>query len=491
MAQELKYKSTIDTSSFDTGMNNMASKINNLDKLANNAIKGFIGGKLLGMATDFGKAAIEGLSNYEKFSASLTTMLHGNKEAAEALNGQLVNLAKTTPFSLADVQTGTKNLMAYGFQAGDITKNLTMLGNVASGVGAPLNDIVYLYGTLRSSGRVTLMDIRQFAGRGIPIYEALQKTLHKTTDEILDMVHKGKLGFSDIEKAFKGMTQEGGQFFNLMEDQSKTVGGKISNMGDSWEQLQLHIAQSQRGIIASTIDMVNSIIGSLDRGVQANNQYDKSVSDLSKNYQFGNKGFFDSMFKGSSTNQYYATGEGNGFIGHPKYFFGKDAQQQAQSYADKNGGFIGKMGQNEAVKNLAGAILDIEQSQVSSIQKYRDLEKLQQDVRGSGISAELFVNEQHQLSAAFNRWNQAAKLSGMKTPPTDLGGKGKGEEGIAAPTEYSGKRPQNVNININELIGIKTLNSTSTAKSYEDSKEAFLNILLDAVADINKITGTQ
>ena len=67
------------------------------------------------------------------------------------------------------------------------------------------------------------------------------------------MVSAGKIGFKDVEGAFKDMTKEGGQFFNLMDDQSKTVGGRLSNLSDSWEQLKVNIGKSQSGILSGTV----------------------------------------------------------------------------------------------------------------------------------------------------------------------------------------------------------------------------------------------
>ena len=100
------------------------------------------------------------------------TML-GSKAKADELMAQAVRTAATTPFNLTQVAQGYKQLLAYGLETEKLDDSLRSLGDVASGVGAPLNDIVYLYGTLKASGRVMTMDIRQFAGRGIPIYEEL------------------------------------------------------------------------------------------------------------------------------------------------------------------------------------------------------------------------------------------------------------------------------------------------------------------------------
>jgi len=231
----------------------------------------------IGAVVSFGKAVIESLKNYEYFHASLRTLLKGNENATKALESQLVNLAKTTPFELTEVQQATKQLMAYGFKAGDVIQTMRTLGDVSSGIGAPLGDIAYLYGTLKTSGRVTLMDLRQFAGRGIPIYETLAKRLNTTTNGINKMVHDGKLGFKDIEGAFKDMTKEGGQFFNLMADQSKTVGGRLSNLGDAWEQLKVNIGKSQSGIIAGTISFVATFVDALNSLVAAQNSVEQQM----------------------------------------------------------------------------------------------------------------------------------------------------------------------------------------------------------------------
>ncbi len=103
----------------------------------------------IGGAVQFGKAIVDSLVNYEYFSASLRTLMKGDALAAKALQGQLVTLAAKTPFSLVEIQDATKQLLAYGFAGGDVTKNISMLGDVASGLKIPFGDIAYLYGTLK------------------------------------------------------------------------------------------------------------------------------------------------------------------------------------------------------------------------------------------------------------------------------------------------------------------------------------------------------
>lgn len=227
---------------------------------------------------NFGKSVIDAYGKAEMFKTSLTTMLHGNAIEAEALNRQLVQLAKTTPFQIEDIQSATRQLIAYGSEAGKVGDEIVTLGNVASGIGAPLGDIAYLYGTIRTQGRAMTVDINQFANRGIPIWKELEKITGKTGLNLRKMVEEGKIGFQDIQSVFRNLTSEGGQFFNLMEQQSKTVTGQISNLGDAWEQLKVSIGESQQGILKDTIQWAANMVQAMNNSFQRGNFISKSLT---------------------------------------------------------------------------------------------------------------------------------------------------------------------------------------------------------------------
>ena len=107
------------------------------------------------------------------------------------------------------------------------------------------------------------MDIRQFAGRGIPIYEELGKVLNADRQELNKLVTEGKVGFPEVEKAFKNMTSEGGIYFNLMQEQSKSLTGMLSNLGDAWDSALNKIGQDNQdlftGAIQGAIDLVENM----------------------------------------------------------------------------------------------------------------------------------------------------------------------------------------------------------------------------------------
>ena len=173
---------------------------------------------------------------------------------------ELVDIAAKTPFDLQGVASSAKQMLAYGSSAENVGDELVMLGNVAAGVGSQLSEIAYLYGTLRTQGRAYAVDIRQFAGRGIPIYEELAKVLGVTKDEVSDLVTAGKVGFKEVEQAFKNMTSESGIYYNLMEEQSKSLTGQLSNLGDAWDTMLNEIGKDTQGIASAGISGLKGLI---------------------------------------------------------------------------------------------------------------------------------------------------------------------------------------------------------------------------------------
>lgn len=223
---------------------------------------GVIGGTaaLKGLVTDM----INVRGEFQKTSIAFETML-GSKEKADALMAQMVETAAKTPFDLQGVTSGAKQLLAYGTSADKVNETLVRLGNIASGLSIPLGDLVYLYGTSMSQGRLFTQDVNQFMGRGIPLVAELAKELGKTESEIRKMVTEGKVGFPELQKVIENMTNEGGKFYNLMEMQSTTLSGQISNLGDAWDSMLNSIGEDTQGIASMTISAVTSIIENYDK----------------------------------------------------------------------------------------------------------------------------------------------------------------------------------------------------------------------------------
>lgn len=196
---------------------------------------------------------------FQQLEVAFETML-GNKAKADALMAQLTKTAAITPFGLQDVAGGAKQLLAYGIASEEVNETLVRLGDIAAGLSIPLGDLVYLYGTTMTQGRLFTQDLRQFMGRGIPIAEELAKQFGVTKDQVGALVTAGKVGFPEVKKAIISLTSEGGKFGGLMEKQSKTITGLISNLEDAFDVMFNDIGQKSEGIIAGSLQAAIKLV---------------------------------------------------------------------------------------------------------------------------------------------------------------------------------------------------------------------------------------
>lgn len=200
---------------------------------------------------------------FQQLEIAFGTML-GSEEKATALMQQMINTAAKTPFDLMGVAEGAKQLLAYGVSAEKVNDTLVRLGNIASGLSIPLNDIVYLYGTTMVQGRLYAQDVRQFTGRGIPLVKELAEKYHTTAVGINEMVSAGKIGFPDVEEVLNKMTNAGGQFYQLMEKQSSSLTGQIANLQDAWDSALNSLGEKSEGALSAGIQSATYLVEHMD-----------------------------------------------------------------------------------------------------------------------------------------------------------------------------------------------------------------------------------
>jgi len=201
---------------------------------------------------------------FQQLEVAFQTML-GNKGQADTLMSQLVRTAAITPFNLQDVANGAKQLLAYGTEAKDVNDTLVRLGDIAAGLSIPLNDLVWLYGTTMTQGRLFTQDLRQFMGRGIPLADELAKQFGVTKDKVSELVTAGKVGFPEVQKAIESMTNEGCKFGGLMEAQSKTITGQISNIEDAIDTMFNKIGKQNEGVINKTLSGMSYLVENYEK----------------------------------------------------------------------------------------------------------------------------------------------------------------------------------------------------------------------------------
>lgn len=200
---------------------------------------------------------------FQQTEMAFKTMLQ-SEEKADALMKQLIRTAAITPFGVEDVTEGAKQLLAFNVAAEDVNKTLIGLGDVAAGMGLNLKDLVMLYGTTIAKGKMDTMDLYQFLNRGIPIADEIAKVMGldvtNAIKEVQKQIKAGKVTSDVFIQAMQNMSAEGSKFGGLMEAQSKTITGQISNIKDAIEQMFNELGKSQEGVFNTGLGVVSTLV---------------------------------------------------------------------------------------------------------------------------------------------------------------------------------------------------------------------------------------
>ena len=256
----LDFAVRVDTSAMEKDMSRASNMIGSLGKKMGAALAA--SGVAFSLQ-EIARKIIQVRGEFQQLEVAFRTML-GSADKANKLMMQLTQTAASTPFSLQDVSDGAKSLLAYNVEANKVNSTLIRLGDIAAGLSIPLKDLVYLYGTTMTQGRLYTQDFNQFVGRGIPLISELAKQFNIAEGEVKSYVEAGKVGFPEVEKAIISLTSEGSKFGGLMEAQSKTISGQISNIEDSIDSMFNAIGKENEGIINDALSSVSYLVANYE-----------------------------------------------------------------------------------------------------------------------------------------------------------------------------------------------------------------------------------
>ena len=266
------------------------------------------------------------------------------------------------------------------------------------------------------------------------------------------MVSSGKIGFKDIEGAFGDMTQKGGQFFNLMDDQSKTLGGQISNLSDSWDQFKVSIGTTLSENLKSTFSFLSSSLSAINDQLMRSNTLQQSLTKAGVGLKFGE------VTAGGVLSDFQSQLDK----------ISNDASISAQGKIVE----FQKLSANLAVKQKMGTVLG----------------------KNDAESNEMFLRKIELVKTQLNLQKGEQRLSSStdekKTLSSGIDANGepkdKTSKSLGTGTEVTGNRPQSLNITINDgLVKEMTISTTNMSEGSQKIKEMVSKALLEAVNDVN------
>lgn len=213
----------------------------------------------------------------EASRAGFITLLGSAGEADKVL-AQIKKDAASTPFELPGLIQANQLLTSV---TKDGMRSESMLLNVgkalaAMGKGQPeLDRIIVNLQQIGAVGKASLMDVRQFAFAGIPIFEMLQQRTGLAGDALSDFISEGGVTFELLEDMFNKAGGAGGRFADAFKNQAGTFNQLLSNMKDNITVAMADIVQS-----SGVFDILKNAMAGVSEWV-ANNQ--QKISDGIKN----------------------------------------------------------------------------------------------------------------------------------------------------------------------------------------------------------------
>ncbi len=243
----------------------------------NSVFKGLVGfaifQKALQGVKNFVGGVISATIQMESIETSFAVMLKGSANAARMLK-DVKKAASESNFTFLELLQTTKMYLAMGIKQKDIVKYLKMTGDIAAGLGVPLQRLGLVFGQVRSKGKLMGDDLKQFTEMGVPMIEELSKKYHKNGEAIRSMVSKGKIGFKEVESVMKDLTSEGGRFYNMQIKLASTMGGLMSILKDYMFQMSANIGKAFLKTMKSVLTTIKKKMGQIQESLDTQEAQD-------------------------------------------------------------------------------------------------------------------------------------------------------------------------------------------------------------------------
>lgn len=205
-----------------------------------------------------GKVGVEYNAQMEQYQTAFTTML-GDAEKADALTESLKNLAAATPLAMTDLADAGKTLLAFGSSAEELPDQLKRLGDVAQGDAQKLGTMATAFGRIQSNGRASLEEINMMIDQGFNPLQIIADKTGESMAEVRKRVSDGGVSFEELSEALRTATDEGGQFYNAMENQSKTLTGQWSTFQDNFAAFAGEVTEGVTPALTAAMDAISAL----------------------------------------------------------------------------------------------------------------------------------------------------------------------------------------------------------------------------------------
>ena len=220
-------------------LGSLGGSLGSLGRLASGAAAGFALLKL----KDYGQYALQTSAAFEQLAISFRVMT-GSAQTGQELTDAIIKLGAETPMTAQQLSKAAQLLLSFGESAENIIPDLKLLGDITGGEVNRFNQLSLAFAQVGANGRLMGQDLLQMVSAGFNPLQIISQKTGKSMGQLREEMSEGRISFQMVAQAMRDAASEGGRYFGLMEQQSQSLNGRLSTLGDTWEQVAKSIGDA-------------------------------------------------------------------------------------------------------------------------------------------------------------------------------------------------------------------------------------------------------
>ena len=212
---------------------------------------------------DYGQYALSTSAAFEQLAISFRVMT-GSAQTGQELTDAIIELGAKTPMTAQQLSKAAQLLLSFGESAENIIPDLKLLGDITGGEVNRFNQLSLAFAQVGANGKLMGQDLLQMVNAGFNPLQIMSQTTGKSMGQLRKEMEEGRITFQMVRQAMADAASEGGRYFGLMEQQSQSLNGRLSTLGDTWEQ----VAKDIGDIFAPTAKAATEVLISLGEEVK-------------------------------------------------------------------------------------------------------------------------------------------------------------------------------------------------------------------------------
>lgn len=203
-------------------------------------------------------AMVQGAMNKETAINGMSTFI--GKKGASSAYANIEKDAEATPFDTASLLEVNRSLISAGASAKAARTDSMNLANAIVAVGGSNDTLTRMAANMqqiKTVGKATAMDVRQFGMAGINIYALLSKSTGKSIEQVKEM----DVTYEQLSAALSMAANKGGLYYGALGNAQNSLQGKWSNLQEKMVNTLAKVGTAFGPLIGGIMDLGTAFLG--------------------------------------------------------------------------------------------------------------------------------------------------------------------------------------------------------------------------------------